>query len=102
MTTRTITLSAEHWQRISETLENCYDEGPPGEGWRSGELSAAAAALNAALEQPEPDQPEPPSYDEWLDEYVRADRWNYAGDQLEQQYEGFCDGWRCALNADWR
>ena len=54
MTTRTITLSAEHWQRISETLEDCHDEGPKGEGWQSAELSAAAAALDAALAQPEP------------------------------------------------
>lgn len=54
MSTRTITLSAEHWQRIVDALDTCYDEGPPGEGWQSGELSSATAALNAALEQPVP------------------------------------------------
>ncbi len=53
MSTRTITLSAEHWQRISEALDTCYDEGPPGEGWKSAELSSAVAALDAALAQPE-------------------------------------------------
>jgi hypothetical protein len=55
MTTRTITLSAEHWQRISDALLDCCDKGPPGEGWKSAELSSAVAALDTALAQPEPE-----------------------------------------------
>lgn len=54
MSTRTVTLSAEHWQRISDALLDCCDEGPPGEGWKSPGLSSAVAALDAALAQPEP------------------------------------------------
>jgi hypothetical protein len=57
MSTRTIALSDEHWQRISEALLDCCDEGPPGEGWKSPSLSSAIAALDAALAQPEPVRP---------------------------------------------
>lgn len=54
MTTRTITLSAEHWQRINDALLDCCDEGPPGESCKSPGLLSAVAALDAALAQPEP------------------------------------------------
>jgi len=55
--TRTVTLSAEHLQRISDALLDYCDEGPPGEGWKSPGLSSAVAALDAALAQPEPQGP---------------------------------------------
>jgi hypothetical protein len=56
--TRTITLSDDHWQTISDALSDFCDEGPP-DGWicrwesQSSGLSAAKAALDAALAQPE-------------------------------------------------
>jgi hypothetical protein len=56
MTTRTITLFAEHWQRINDALLDYCDEGPPGESWKSPGLSSAVAALDVALAQPEPTQ----------------------------------------------
>jgi len=59
MSTRTVTLSAEHLQRISDALLDYCDEGPPGEGWKSPGLSSAVAALDAALTQPEPVEAEP-------------------------------------------
>jgi hypothetical protein len=52
--TKTITLPADQWQAILDAVECHWDEGPPGEGWQSPLLSAASAALSAALAQPEP------------------------------------------------
>ena len=54
--TKTITLSADQWQTILDTVEYCWDEKPrpTGEGWQSGRLSAASAALSAELAKPEP------------------------------------------------
>jgi hypothetical protein len=54
--TKTITLSADQWQTILDTVESCWDEKPrpTGEGWQSGRLSAASAALSAELAKPEP------------------------------------------------
>jgi hypothetical protein len=43
--------------------------------------------------QPETSRPEPPGYIEWIDEYLKADRWNYNADQLQHIYEGFRSGW---------
>jgi hypothetical protein len=51
--TRTITLSDEHWQTISDALSDFCDEGPPDSPWKSSGLSAAQEALDAALAQPE-------------------------------------------------
>jgi hypothetical protein len=51
--TRTITLSDEHWQTISDALSDFCDEGPPDAPWKSPGLEAAQAALDAALAQPE-------------------------------------------------
>ena len=53
MTTRTITLSAEHWQAIKNTLLNLCVDDP----YVSPDLSAAYDALDAALAQPEPVAP---------------------------------------------
>lgn len=84
MTTRTITLPPEHWQRISEALLDCCDEGPPGEGWKSPGLSSAVAALDAALAQPEPVWPT----DEELDELF-----------TEIDQSGECLSWRAFARA---
>jgi hypothetical protein len=54
MSTRTITLPADQWEAILEVVQDHWDEGPPGEGWQGSRLSAASAALSAALAQPEP------------------------------------------------
>lgn len=54
MTNLTITLPTEHWQRINDALTDCCDNGPPGQGWKSQELSAAIAALDVALSESEP------------------------------------------------
>jgi hypothetical protein len=51
--TRTITLSDDHWQTISDALSDFCDEGPPDSPWKSPGLEAAQAALDAALAQPE-------------------------------------------------
>ena len=51
--TRTITLSDDHWQTISDALSDFCDEGPP-DWWKSPVLSAAQAALDAALSPPAP------------------------------------------------
>jgi len=51
MTTRTITLPAEHWQTIKNTLLNLCVDDP----YVSPDLSVAYDALDAALAQPEPE-----------------------------------------------
>jgi hypothetical protein len=55
MSTRTITLPADQWEAILKVVQGCWDEGPRGEDWQSSRLSAASAALSAALAQPEPE-----------------------------------------------
>ncbi len=45
------------------------------------------------LAQPDPPRLEPTSYNEWVDEYLKADRWNYSADQLQHMYKGFRSGW---------
>ena len=53
MTTRTITLPAEHWQAIKNALLNLCVDDP----YVSPEASDACDALDAALAQPEPEGP---------------------------------------------
>jgi len=53
MNTRTITLPADQWEAILDAVVCHWDEGPPGEGWKSDRLSAASAALSTLLSQPE-------------------------------------------------
>jgi len=56
-TQRTITLSADQWDVILDAVECYCDEGPPGEGWKSARLSAAATALISALDRFKPELP---------------------------------------------
>ena len=66
--TRTITLSDDHWQKISDALSDCYDEGPPDSPWKSPGLEAAQAALDDALSPPAPgdsDNRDPECVQQW-------------------------------------
>jgi hypothetical protein len=45
-----VTLTSKQWQVLSEALDVACDEGPPGHGWKSSELSSAIAAFQVELE----------------------------------------------------
>ena len=47
---KTISLTLEQWERITDSIELTQDDGPVGEGWKSDELSAAECALNTRLD----------------------------------------------------
>jgi hypothetical protein len=45
-----VTLTSKQWQVLSEALDEACDQGPPGHGWKSSELSSAIAAFRVQLE----------------------------------------------------
>lgn len=51
---QTVTLASKQWQVLSKALDTAYDEGPPGHGWKSKELSSAIAALENEINPNEP------------------------------------------------
>jgi len=71
--TRTITLSDEHWQKISDALSDCYDEGPLDSPLKSSGLSAAQEALDAALAHPERPVQDDKTQQQMTDKQIRLD-----------------------------
>jgi hypothetical protein len=47
---QTVTLTSKQWQLLFEALDTACDEGPPGHGWKSKELSSVIAALDVELQ----------------------------------------------------
>lgn len=45
-----VTLTSKQWRVLSEALDTACNEGPPGHGWKSKELSSAIAALDVELQ----------------------------------------------------
>jgi hypothetical protein len=94
MTIRAITLSAEHWQQISDALDCYCDEGCPegGSGWKSAKLSNAVEAFGAELAKPEPG-----GLTLDCDKIPVPDYYAYFESSIYQ--EGYASGWAAGIAA---